>query len=223
MDKRKQYIKNSIYLNLQIKEIHELTSQPISKIYKIKLINKDIIDGYLDEKLNEEIKSFLSKEGKKASEFNDQDINNIINSIITKEKEFTFEKEELILDFLFPEELKIYKFEFPNDFFIITEERFNKIFENEDNLTDFKTYNAIFGKSGIFMYIEGDMVWSEEEMIEYKKVMYFIGNNNDLKIDRIFLYKKEKEFNKEFNFIIKEGIERYNEGRIKKKKLEDLI
>ena len=201
INKEKEYIKNLIYLNLQKKEISELMSKPIWKDkYKVKLMNKDIINCYLDPQLNEKIMQFLNIQNKKASEFNDQDINNIINNIIKdnkKDKEFIVK--ELILDFLIPEEFKVKSLEHPINFYIITEERFNKIFENKSNLTDFKTYNAYLGKEGIFMWIEGDMISNEINEDEwltkyYKKVMYYIENNNndDLKINKIFYIKMKK-------------------------------
>jgi len=81
-NKKKQYIKNSIYLNLQKKEISELMSKSKNKDkYKLKLINKDIINGYLNPQLNEKIMKILNNQNKKASEFNDKDINNIIDNI----------------------------------------------------------------------------------------------------------------------------------------------
>ena len=211
MDKDNQYIKNSIYLNLQKKEISELMSKQIRKdIYKLKLINKDIIDEYLNPQLNEIINSFLNKENKKASEFSDQEINNIINNIIMKDKKFNFENEELILDFLYPEELKMNNLEIPNNFFIISEIRFNKMFENNGNLTDFKTYDALIGKEGIFLWTEG---------IKTTKIMYFIENNDDLKINIIFLYKSEKEFKNQLKDIFEKGKHKYFKERsiIKKK------
>ena len=219
IDKEKQYIKNSIYLNLQKKEISELMSKPISKNKcKLKLINRDIINGYLDPQLNKKIMQILNDQNKKSSEFNDQDINNIINKIIVenkKDRESTVE--ELILDFLFPEELNINNLELPTNFYIVTEERFNKLFEKKDNLTDFKTYDAYLGKEGIFMWIEGDMVTnkSEGQIKDYKKVMYFIENNkyDDLKINKIFLYKNEKKLKEQLYIIIEEGKEKYFKER----------
>ena len=169
INKEKQYIKNSIYLNLQKKEISELLSKPLSKDkYKLKIINKDIINEYLDQKLNETIMQLLNNQ----NEFNEEDINNKVNIIMENKREESIAK-ELTLYFLFPEEFKVYNFEFPTNFYIITEERFNKIFENGTNLTDFKTYDAYLGKEGIFMWIEGDMVTnkSEGQIKDYKKVM----------------------------------------------------
>ena len=222
INKEKQYIKNSIYLNLQKKEISELMSKKIREdTYKLKLINKDIINAYLDSQLNEKIMQFLNIPNKKASEFNDQDINNIINNIIMKKTKDTESiVEELTLDFLFPEDLKIKNLEFPNNFYIITEERFNKIFEKKSNLTDFKTYDAYLGKEGIFMWIEGDMITNEKNeddvlTKDYKKVMYYIENNNndDLKINKIFLYKNEEELKEQLKIIIKVGKQRYFDDR----------
>ena len=220
--KEKEYIKNLIYLNLQKKEISELMSKKIREdTYKLKLINKDIINAYLDSQLNEKIMQFLNIPNKKASEFNDQDINNIINNIIMKKTKDTESiVEELTLDFLFPEDLKIKNLEFPNNFYIITEERFNKIFEKKSNLTDFKTYDAYLGKEGIFMWIEGDMITNEKNeddvlTKDYKKVMYYIENNNndDLKINKIFLYKNEEELKEQLKIIIKVGKQRYFDDR----------
>jgi len=222
INKEKEYIKNLIYLNLQKKEISELMSKPIWKDkYKVKLMNKDIINCYLDPQLNEKIMQFLNIQNKKASEFNDQDINNIINNIIKdnkKDKEFIVK--ELILDFLIPEEFKVKSLEHPINFYIITEERFNKIFENKSNLTDFKTYNAYLGKEGIFMWIEGDMISNEINEDEwltkyYKKVMYYIENNNndDLKINKIFLYKNEEVLEEQLKIIIQVGKYKYFEER----------
>ena len=219
IDKEKQYIKNSIYLNLQKKEISELMSKPISKNKcKLKLINRDIINGYLDPQLNKKIMQILNDQNKKSSEFNDQDINNIINKIIVenkKDRESTVE--ELILDFLFPEELNINNLELPTNFYIVTEERFNKLFEKKDNLIDFKTYDAYLGKEGIFMWIEGDMVTnkSEGQIKDYKKVMYFIENNkyDDLKINKIFLFKNKEKLKEQLYIIIEEGKEKYFEER----------
>jgi len=228
INKEKEYIKNLIYLNLQKKEISELMSKTIREDkYKIKLINKDIINGYLNPQLNEKIMKILNNQNKKASEFNDKDINNIIDNIfkeIKNDKETTVE--ELALDFLFPEELKVNDLELPTNFYIITEERFNKIFENKNNFTDFKTYDAYLGEEGIFMWIEGDMITnekneSERQTKEYNKVMYYIENNNndDLKINKIFLYKNEEELKEQLKIIIQVGKYRYFEERniIKKK------
>ena len=217
MDKKMKYIKNSIYFNLQKKEISELMSKSIKKSskYKLKLINKDIINGYLNDQLNEEINSFLNKENKKASEFNDQDINNIIYYILNNgnNKKSNSIVEELAIDFLFPEEMKVNNLEFPTNFYIIAEERFNKIFENKNNLTDFKTYDAYLGDEVIFMWIEGVMITSESEnenqAKEYKKAMYYIENNDDLKVNKIFLFKNEEELNAQLEIINKIGKEGY--------------
>ena len=221
-NKEKQYIKNLIYLNLQKKEISELMSKKISEDkYKLKLINKDIINAYLNPQLNEKIMQFLNIPNKKASEFNDEDIKKIINNIIMKKKKDKESiVEELTLVFLFPEELKVNDLRFPTNFYIITEERFNKIFENNSNLTDFKTYDAILGKEGIFMWIEGDMITTEKnesegQTKEYKKVMYYIENNNndDLKINKIFLYKNEEELKEQLKIIVKDGNVKYFNDR----------
>ena len=195
-------------------EISELMSKPISKNKcKLKLINRDIINGYLDPQLNKKIMQILNDQNKKSSEFNDQDINNIVNIIMKNKKDKEYTAKELTLYFLFPEEFKVYNFEFPTNFYIITEERFNKIFENSINLTDFKTYDAYLGKEGIFMWIEGDMITNECEgqTKDYKKVMYYIENNNNdnLKINKIFLFKNEEELNKQLNIIIEKGKETY--------------
>ena len=222
INKEKEYIKNLIYLNLQKKEISELMSKPIWKDkYKVKLMNKDIINCYLDPQLNEKIMQFLNIPNKKASEFNDEDIKKIINNIIMKKKKDKESiVEELTLVFLFPEELKVNDLRFPTNFYIITEERFNKIFENNSNLTDFKTYDAILGKEGIFMWIEGDMITTEKnesegQTKEYKKVMYYIENNNndDLKINKIFLYKNEEELKEQLKIIVKDGNVKYFNDR----------
>jgi hypothetical protein len=210
INKEKQYIKNSIYFNLQKKEISELLSKPLSKDkYKLKIINKDIINDYLDQKLNETIMQLLNNQ----KEFKEEDINNIVNIIMKNKKDKEYTAKELTLYFLFPEEFKVYNFEFSTNFYIITEERFNKIFENSINLTDFKTYDAYLGNEGIFMWIEGDMITNECEgqTKDYKKVMYYIENNNNdnLKINKIFLFKNEEELNKQLNIIIEKGKETY--------------
>ena len=214
--KEKQYIKNSIYLNLQKKELSELMSKPMKeenkmpKQYKLKLINKDIINGYLDPQLNEKIIQILNNQNKKTSEFNDQDINNIIKNInVENKKDRESLVEELTLEFLFPEELKVNNLKFPTNFYIITEERFNKIFGNMKNLTDFKTYNAYLGKEGIFMWIVGDMISieSEGQTKDNKKALYYIENNDidDLNINKIILYKNEEELNEQLGKIFEEG------------------
>ena len=213
INKEKQYIKNSIYLNLQKKEISELLSKPLSEDkYKLKIINKDIINEYLDQKLNETIMQLLNSQ----NEFNEEDINNKVNIIMENKREESIAK-ELTLYFLFPEEFKVYNLEFPTNFYIITEERFNKIFENSTNLTDFKTYDAYIGKEGIFMWIEGDMITNEGEgkTKDYKKVMYYLEKNNydDLKINKIFLYKNEEELKEQLKIIIEKGKEKYFEER----------
>ena len=210
INKEKQYIKNSIYFNLQKKEISELLSKPLSKDkYKLKIINKDIINEYLDQKLNETIMQLLNNQ----KEFKEEDINNIVNIIMKNKKDKESIAKELTLYFLFPEEFKVYNLEFPTNFYIITEERFNKIFENSSNLTVFKTYDAYIGKEGIFMWIEGDLITNEGEgkIKDYKKVMYYLENNNydDLKINKIFLYKNEEELKEQLMIIIDKGKDTY--------------
>ena len=221
INKEREYIKNLIYLNLQKKEISELMSKPLSKDkYKLKLINKDIINGYLDPQLNKEIMSLLNNQNKKTSEFNEQDINNIINNIMKSKNNKESIVEELALDFLFPEEFKLDNIDFPTNFYIITEEKFNKIFENNENLTDFKTYDAYLGKEGIFMWIEGN-IESEGQTKDYKNVIYYISNNDydDLKINKIFLYKNEEVLKEQLMIIINEGKEKYFKEKIIKKKV----
>ena len=214
INKEKQYIKNSIYFNLQKKEISELLSKPLSKDkYKLKIINKDIINEYLDQKLNEKIMQLINNK----NEFKEEDINNIVNIIMKNKKDKEYTVKELTLYFLLPEEFKVYNLEFPTNFYIITEERFNKIFENSKNLTDFKTYDAYLGKEGIFMWIEGDMITSEDEgkTKDYKKVMYYIENNDyeDLKINKIFLFKNEEELKEQLDIIFEKGKGQYFEER----------
>jgi hypothetical protein len=70
------------------------------------------------------------------------------------------------------------------------------------------------------MWIEGDMITNEgnekkEETKDYNKVMYFIEKNNninDLKINKIFLYKND-DFKEQLDGIIKEGKTKYFDNR----------
>jgi hypothetical protein len=164
--------------------------------------------------------SLLNNQNKKTSEFNEQDINNIINNIMKSKNNTESIVEELALDFLFPEEFKLDNIDFPTNFYIITEEKFNKIFENNENLTDFKTYDAYLGKEGIFMWIEGN-IESEGQTKDYKNVIYYISNNDydDLKINKIFLYKNEEVLKEQLMIIINEGKEKYFKEKIIKKKV----
>ena len=112
---------------------------------------------------------------------------------------------------LLSEKLKINDIYYPCNFFIIEKDIFEKeikIIDRENNLfNEFKIYDVLIGKNGIFIL--------NNESQKDKFIVYYLHdiNSNDCNFDKIFLFKKKSEFEKEIEQIKQQGRENYFNSR----------
>ena len=108
---------------------------------------------------------------------------------------------------LLTENLKINDIDYPCNFFIIEKENFKKLVNENNILNEFKLYKVLIGKNGIFII--------NEEMDKDRYIVYYIYNMdlNDCKIDKIFIFKKQAEFQKEIELLNNKGRDDYFNSR----------
>ena len=207
MDKefeKRKYIENLLLLNLQKKEIKELIEnpnqnglQPIS----VYLINKDSIDVYLDNELSKEIMNIINNDSINFNDFissKDKYINLILNNNNININ--NIKKNELNLNLLLTETLKIYNEYYPDNFFIIEKNKFEEILDHkEELLKNFNLYKIIIRKEGIFIL---------NSETKEKHYFYYLQNLEKRNIEQLFVFEEESVLNKELDLFIKDG--RYN-------------
>ena len=126
--------------------------------------------------------------------------NNQINNNKIKNKSIN-------IGLLLTENLKINDIDYPCNFFIIEKENFEKLVHENNLLLEFKLYKVLIGESGIFIL--------NEEMNKDRYIVYYIYDMdlNDCKIDKIFIFKKIAEFQKEIELLNKKGRDYYFNSR----------
>ena len=207
MDKefeKRKYIENLLLLNLQKKEIKELIENPNqNELQSISgyLINKDNIDVYLDNELSKEIMNIINNDSINFNDFissKDKYINMILNNNNININ--NIKKNELNLNLLLTETLKIYNEYYPDNFFIIEKNKFEEILEHkEELLKNFNLYKIIIRKEGIF-------ILNSETKEKY--YLYYLQNLEKRNIEQLFVFEEESVLNKELDLFIKDG--RYN-------------
>ena len=208
-ENQKQYLENIIRFHLQIKKFKELMKSPIKIENPLDcyLINNDIIAEYLNNELSKKISEEINN-----SFFSD--INHIINKYENYNNNIKIEK--LYPAFLLPENLKINDIEYPYNFFILQKEYFAQMINiTESTINDFKLYNLLIGKDGIFIWIkEKDKNRNEEkyennnkEEDKNKIIVFYLDDIklNEFKIDKIFIFKNYGDFEKEVKICNKIG------------------
>jgi len=204
---KKKYVRNIIFLNIQKKEMIELTKNSIENQVPIecKLINKDIVNDYMSEGISDKIYFYLDtyKINNNLNNYSEMyDIKHINNIIKEKEKSEKINDIDLSEKFLNPglliaEDLKMNDIEYPFNFFILRKSVFNEIkaaFDlRKSLLKELKNYEVLIGKEGIF-------IWEEKpnEKNEFKFIIYYIKeikNEEEYNINKIILLKKKPKDN----------------------------
>lgn len=200
-DPKKKYLRNIIFLNIQKKEMIELTKNSIKRKKPIpcKLVNKDIINDYINKEISNLIYSCLDtyminyKINNYIELYDENHINHIINENYHKIKDIDFENKFFNPGLIMEEYSKLKNIEYPSNFFILRKFVFDEIIANESLLLQSKTYDVLIGK-------EGTLIWDEKpnEYNEFKLIIYYI---KDIKIDEecnvnkiIILRNKEKKY-----------------------------
>ena len=203
MDKKYEigkYIENLLLLNLQEKEIKqliEIPNQNESNSISGYLINKDIIDVYLNNELSKALMNIINNYNINYSNFisyKDQHINVILknNNININD----IKKYKLNPNLLLTETLKVKDVSYPYNFFIIEKNKFEKILDHkEELLKNFKLYKIIIGKEGIFIL--------NSEIKEH--YLYYLQKLEERKIEQIFIFKDKSFLDKELKLFIKSG------------------
>ena len=191
-----KYLRNIIFLNIQKKEMIELAKYSIKGQIPIqcKLVNKDIINDYMNDGISTQIYIYLNtyminnKINNFIELYNENHINNIINKCMHKINEFDLSDKYFNPGLLMVEDSKISDIEYPSNFFILRKFVFDQIMAvSACILVEFKTYDVLIGKEGIF-------IWDEKtnEIKEFKLIIYYIKEiKNDDNINKIILLKNK--------------------------------
>ena len=216
LDQEKEiYLRNIIYLNIQKKEMIELTKNSIKgqEPIKCKLINKDIINEYMNDSISNQIyldleKYKINKKIDNYSELYDEiHIKNIINEKKKKINDIDLADKFFNPTLLMVEYSKTNNIEYPFNFFIIRTSVFDQIMGVVGSvLVEFKTYDVLIGKEGIF-------IWDEKpnEINGFKFIIYYI---KDIKTDEEYTINKI--------ILLKEKTTKYIENLDKYLKLTEL-
>jgi len=194
------YLRNIIYLNIQKKEIIELTKNSIKgqMPFQCNLINKDIINDYMNEGISNtiyfDLDSYKIKNNlNNYSELYDQNhINEIINEKSDKINDIDLSEKFFNPGLLTVEDSKMNDIEYPSNFFILRKPIFEHIIALSGSiLLEFKTYDVLIGKEGIF-------IWEEKpnEKNEFKFIIYYIKeikNDEEYNINKIILLKDKTQ------------------------------
>jgi hypothetical protein len=209
------YLRNIIYFNIQKKEMIELTKNSIKgqEPIKCKLINKDIINEYMNDSISNQIyldleKYKINKKIDNYSELYDEiHIKNIINEKKKKINDIDLADKFFNPTLLMVEYSKTNNIEYPFNFFIIRTSVFDQIMGVVGSvLVEFKTYDVLIGKEGIF-------IWDEKpnEINGFKFIIYYI---KDIKTDEEYTINKI--------ILLKEKTTKYIENLDKYLKLTEL-
>ena len=204
--KIEDYLRNLILLHIQTTKIEQLKKEPIkdpnSPLYCY-LVNKDIIDNYLNNDISKKIFNDIKQQKVDISNYANfkNNINKEIGKIIDINK---FKIRKLVLDLIISETLKIDNIEYPFNFFIIERDIFQHLFKkNLFDLSEFKLYNVLIGKEGIFIINQDPTI--------NKLIIYYLDdiNENEFKIDKIFIFNNINDFHKELDVIREKGRDEY--------------
>ena len=144
LQKMEKYIRNLLFLNLQLKDIKQnMTRKERTKLRFI-LVNKDIIDVYLNNEINTDINIFIDqyKNNNNINDYNELYENKhfdfLLNYFINNYKDKHIKIKKLNSSFLVPEKLTKNGIEYPYNFFLLRESVFNNLFDiNQSNIMDF--------------------------------------------------------------------------------------
>ena len=157
------YLRHIIYLNIQKKEMNQLTKNTIKgqKPIQCILINKDIINDYMNEGISNAIYFDLDAYKIKNnlnnySELYDPNhINEIVNEKSDKINDIDLSEKFFNPGLLTVEDSKMNDIEYPSNFFILRKPIFEHIIALSGSiLLEFKTYDVLIGKEGIFIWEE---------------------------------------------------------------------
>ena len=199
--RKKKYIKVLSLLQMQISEFNIMKKETIKEnkpFLQCYLINKDIIDNYKDLYLYNAVSNCLENLKKNYNinyEYiykNDAILEKIFEKIGIDYKKLEILEKKINPMFFETETLKIKGNEYPYNFFILRKEIFDLLFENKK--TDFKLYNTLIGKEGIFF-------WNSEKKNNYISI-YFL-NDFSSEVNKIYLFKEEEDFLNDFKKNIK--------------------
>ena len=193
---RETYLRNILFLNIQKKEMIELTKNSIKgqKPIECKLINKDVINDYMNEGISGTIYIDLdtyilkNKINNYSELYVEKHINNLINEKKHKINDINLEDKFFNPTLLMVEDSKINDIEYPSNFFILRNLVFDQIMGVTGSmLIEFKTYEVLIGKEGIF-------IWDEKpnEVNGFKFIIYYIkeiDKDQDYNINKIILLK----------------------------------
>ena len=147
-DPKKKYLRNIIFLNIQKKEMIELTKNSIKRKKPIpcKLVNKHIINDYINEGISNLIYSYLDayKINYKINNYielhDEKHINHIIKANYHKIKDIDLENKFFNPGLIMEEYSKLKNIEYPSNFFILRKFIFDEIIANE-SLISFQKLN----------------------------------------------------------------------------------
>ena len=189
------YLRNIIYLNIQKKEMIELRNNSIKgkEPIKCKLVNKDIINDYMDEGISTQIYIYLETYmiNNKINNYSELYKEDHINKIISEKSDKINNLEDKFFNpgLLMVEDSKMNDIEYPSNFFILRKPIFDKIIGTINSILDeFKNYGVLIGKEGIF-------IWEDKlkEKNEFKFIIYYIKeikNDEEYNINKIILLKQ---------------------------------
>ena len=203
MDKIKTNLTILFKLNKYMNNLEKLMKNPIdtTKAKDYYIINKDIVSRYVDSELYKEIE-FYNLENSINNNQEITDIDSLVQDFMHKKnietKDFV-DNSGIKPIFLSPETLKLKCYEYPNNFFILEEDIFH-ILGNNNTVNKNKTF---IGKEGIFI----EKYFKDFENSD-KLSIYFIKSMDKLKLDnfrlnKIYIFNKEAQFLKEFNTHMK--------------------
>ena len=124
IEEKTRYLRNIILLNIQKKEMNELTKKSITGQNPIecKLVNKDIINDYMDDVISNQIYLYLdtykinNKIDNYSELYNENHINNIIKEKHDKINDINLEDKFLNPGLLTVEDSKMNDIEYPSNF-----------------------------------------------------------------------------------------------------------
>ena len=199
-EKKKRYIQLLSLIYIQTYEFDQMKNNFIrdNAYLKCYLVNKDMIDNYKHLFQYKKISKILDPY-KKSIKFDNllnenilKDLYEIVDIDLTKLE--PLEKKQLIPTLFEAERLNIQGYYYPYNFFILREEIFKYLFENENEInnqkdielcSNFNLYNLLIGKEGVF-------IWDLNKQKDYISI-YFL-NEYSSEINKVYLFKKEEEF-----------------------------
>ena len=211
--KKKRYIQLLSLIYMQTNEFDKMKNNFIRdnenlENLKCYLVNKDMIDNYKDlfhyQRISEML-DYLFKNSKKFDYLlNENYLEYLYERVDIDLAKLEPLKKQLIPPFFETERLNIQGYYYPYNFFILREEIFKYLFENEKEnknesnnqnnnkelCSNFNVYNLLIGKEGVY-------IWDLNKQKGYISI-YFLDDYSS-EINKVYLFKEEEEFLKELN------------------------